>query len=452
MQKSDANIQFAKKKTGKSFGYSFVLLLFFIAAVTFSENLNAQHATSSPYSRYGIGQIVERGFGRNHAMGGTGIAQRTPYHLSNINPASHTSITQNSFLFDVGVNSRISQYSTALQQQMNYDTNVGYVAMAFPISKWWYCHAGLSQVSTVGYNISRVNDLGALGTNEAIYKGSGGINQVYLSNGFKFAKHFSVGINAAYYFGPIEQSVNSQITHSEGKSILDIQKKVIVKDFYFNYGVQYFDSLKLFGKGLKYSLGIVFDNKTEINAYRINEVTKMLNINNIPSSETLLNDTISEGAIEMPMRFGVGFSLHKGNQLTFSADYKMQKWSDCQFFGENEPVTDSYFYSAGLEYTPNPRAKHYWKQMKYRFGFQYSNSYLNLPVNGSSSHNQTDYSMSFGMGFPLRNSKSMISVANFGIEFGQRGTTDNNQIKESYILMSFNLSLHGIWFIKRKIY
>ena len=67
--------------------YRHTLTLIIIALI--SLNAAAQKRTYSPYSRYGIGELEDGGFGRNAAMGRTGIALQSPNHLNNINPASY---------------------------------------------------------------------------------------------------------------------------------------------------------------------------------------------------------------------------------------------------------------------------------------------------------------------------------------------------------------------------
>ena len=55
--------------------------------------------------------------------------------------------------------------------------------------------------------------------------------------------------------------------------------------------------------------------------------------------------------------------------------------------------------------------------------------------------------MSFGLGLPLRKTKSEI---NLSVEVGERGTTNNNLIKEQFLRFQIGLSLSDIWFVKRK--
>jgi len=56
-------------------------------------------------------------------------------------------------------------------------------------------------------------------------------------------------------------------------------------------------------------------------------------------------------------------------------------------------------------------------------------------------------SISFGFGIPVKKSRTKYDVA---VTLGQRGTTDNNLIKEQFVKFGLSVSYDGIWFVKRK--
>ena len=80
--------------------------------------------------------------------------------------------------------------------------------------------------------------------------------------------------------------------------------------------------------------------------------------------------------------------------------------------------------------------------MTYRLGGYYSNYYLEV--------NETqleDYGITFGLGLPVRTLKSSINLA---FTLGTRGTTQYNLVKENYGIITFNVTLHDLWFRKRR--
>ena len=67
-----------------------------------------------------------------------------------------------------------------------------------------------------------------------------------------------------------------------------------------------------------------------------------------------------------------------------------------------------------------------------------------MNINGSAID---EFGMSFGLGLPV---SQFFSNANIGVEFGKRGTTDNNLIEEKFVNLQIGLSLNDRWFVKRR--
>ena len=70
----------------------------------------AQSSINSPYTRYGLGELSDRGFANNAAMGGVGYALRNSGHINMLNPASFTAVDSLSFMFDVGMSLKSSNF------------------------------------------------------------------------------------------------------------------------------------------------------------------------------------------------------------------------------------------------------------------------------------------------------------------------------------------------------
>jgi hypothetical protein len=87
----------------------------------------------------------------------------------------------------------------------------------------------------------------------------------------------------------------------------------------------------------------------------------------------------------------------------------------------------------------------YWKKVRYRAGFRYHQTYLNLREN-----QLTEYGISFGLGLPSRRVQSDKSSINVGFEIGTRGTTENNLINETFFTVHVSLNIYDRWFYKRK--
>ena len=67
----------------------FALSFFFIAI---SYSMIGQQLTRSPYTRYGVGDVLSASTTRNAAMGGIGVASDNYFSINRINPASYSDL------------------------------------------------------------------------------------------------------------------------------------------------------------------------------------------------------------------------------------------------------------------------------------------------------------------------------------------------------------------------
>ena len=100
---------------------------------------NAQTASSSPYSRYGIGDLTGKGFSQNFAIGGTTIAMQNDtlpmFFINNGNPASYSNIRLTTA--DLGINyNRVQLQNSDVKKSIN-SSSISNIALAFPFKKWW---------------------------------------------------------------------------------------------------------------------------------------------------------------------------------------------------------------------------------------------------------------------------------------------------------------------------
>ena len=112
-------------------------------------------------------------------------------------------------------------------------------------------------------------------------------------------------------------------------------------------------------------------------------------------------------------------------------------------FNQSDNLSNSMRICGGAQYTPEYNSiTKYYKRMDYRIGFSYSNIPLQLEDN-----QLKEMSISFGIGIPVSRSRTKYD---FSCTLGQRGTLENNLIKEKFIRLGLSVSYDGIWFLKRK--
>ena len=408
--------------------------------------VNGQFTSHSPYSKFGIGDILQKGFAQNRALGGIGVGLRAKNRINYLNPASYSSQDTMSFIFDVGLSGNYSTLETTETNQITRDINVNHIAISFPIIKVWKSSFGVVPFSKVSYNlISQENSEENLNSYNILYNGKGGINQFYFGNSVLIGNHVALGMNISYLFGIIERSKTIRLTDYTYQAFTNFNDKVNIGDFYLDYGLQFFSNIN---EKNKLTLGLTFTNKTNINA----EYDSLAVRDFIPfRADTFNRANYSKETILLPRKIGVGLTYELDKKLTIGFDYISENWKKALFPGQGDTLANSSSFRFGLEYTPIPlttavRSK-YWQRINFRLGGHYTKSFLLIGGN-----QLVDYGLSLGLGLPLKSEKKLFTNTSFGItyEFGQRGTLDNGLIQETYHLLSIGLTLYDFWFFKPK--
>ncbi len=406
--------------------------------------LFAQIRITSPYSRYGLGNLSDNSNAWNFSMGQTGIGMRSPYHINYLNPASYIAFDSTSFLFEGGFQAQFVTLSSNFQKTNRNYASLGYLLFGMPVTKWWRSSIGLVPYSDVGYSVLNYEDYQNSGTVLRLYQGSGGINRLYWGNALRIVKGLSVGFNMSYLFGSMIREASVYFPDSIYAMNFKVLNYVTVNSLYLNFGVQYRMRLK---NNLFLNLGAIFSNTTSMSAKTdMLAYTFLLSNNGVEyPKDTLVKERGYSGKIVIPMVIGGGFSLERPDKWTVGVDYRWQNWSQFSAFGLSDSLVDSWMVSAGGEITPNiDNYANYLARVRYRLGFNYENTYLQLR-----GKNLTAYSVSLGLGLPLRGVKTLL---NLGVSAGMRGTTEQNLIKESYIKLVIGFTIYERWFVKRKYF
>ena len=143
------------------------------------------------------------------------------------------------------------------------------------------------------------------------------------------------------------------------------------------------------------------------------------------------------------MIYTVGIKYTFADVLTLNADYKHSFWNATDMEDNIGTFTDQDLIGVGLEYYHIKSRPTYLERMKYRLGTNMDNGYLE--VNGTRIKN---LALTSGLALPL--SQRGNSFLNISYSYGQRGEISNTLVKEKYHLITVNLSLDDIWFVKRK--
>ena len=110
-----------------------ILCMSLITLAAFSSHAqDGAYNTYSPYSVFGVGDIIKDGPAYSRSMGGVGIASRSHRFVNYMNPAAVTARDTLSFMMDVGLNSE-----NKLFRQGNYSSasnvfNLNDIVFSFP--------------------------------------------------------------------------------------------------------------------------------------------------------------------------------------------------------------------------------------------------------------------------------------------------------------------------------
>jgi len=349
-----------------------VIVLIFCGLSGFAQNNN----TTSPFSRYGLGDLNHYGYGRSTAMGGASLGSRHSLQINSANPASYNANDSLSFIFDFGLDGTFSKYKSNTGSMKANDVNFRYFSLSWPVTKWLGMGMGIQPFSDMGYEVAFSEDLAGVGKVYHSYQGEGSTSKAFFGTSFSPFKGLSLGANLNYIFGRLNQ--NTGISFDDA-SLFYISKTegTRLRDFTLTYGLQYDLKLK---KDQFLTLGLTFEKQSDITVLHRVFAFKSITVGTSALTDTLENVPESKDHIKLPTTFGVGLSYNKINKLEINADYYYAAWSKSTFFGQtNDLITDQKRISVGFEYIPEAMSiRSYLKRVKYRAGFHYENSYLKL--------------------------------------------------------------------------
>ncbi|MGZ3752437.1 MAG: hypothetical protein ACXVAU_14240, partial [Mucilaginibacter sp.] len=228
--------------------YTRLFITFLLAVIVLQAKSQSTATTSSPYSRYGLGDIDNQLLPQNIGMGGIATATNTigGYNSINvINPASYGKITFTTV--DVGLFSNVVTFSkTGFADQRNVNTSFSHITFAIPITKHSAVSFGLLPYSQLGYSYKQVLPKGfgtgsAVDTNSVsyIYSGEGGLSKGYLGYGFGIGKHLLIGANVSYIFGNLKQTQSTEVPLLYGTLDSRVEQSNKVGGLNYDYGAQY---------------------------------------------------------------------------------------------------------------------------------------------------------------------------------------------------------------------
>ena len=414
----------------------YIYLLIFLAGSPF---IFAQSNSSSPYSIGGLGEIAFKGNAINRHMGGLDIVSDS-LHANINNPASLGDLKL--VTYSLGLNYKTTKLSSSATKESVTSASIDYLVVAIPTKKFTFSF-GILPATSVGYRLQSIIEGEDINNVVNQNEGSGGLNQTFFSIGFKVFNFLNFGVSANYNFGKITNESSRQEQNIDFGTFFNKTSSLV--GFNYRFATQFKIPLTA-----KVRLDAMAYYVPENSLTATNEsiyFTRSVSTQGLGDFENVDLEAMNlkETNISLGDQYSFGLGITKEKKWFVGGQYSQRNSAD---YVNNFISLDNITYangsrlSFGAFYLPDYSSiTSYWKRIVYRAGVRFEDT-------GVLFNNQAlkETGISFGVSLPMAG----YSNANFGAEFGKRGSQDNGLIQESYWNLIVGLSLNDIWFIKRK--
>ena len=414
----------------------YIYLIIFFAGSPF---IFAQSNTSSPYSVGGLGEIAFKGNAINRHMGGLDIVLDS-LHANINNPASLGDLKL--VTYSLGLNYKSTKLSSIASNESVTSASIDYLVVAIPTKKFTFGF-GILPATSVGYRLQSATDGEDINNVVNRNEGYGGLNQTFLSVGFKIFDFLNFGVSANYNFGKITNESSRQEQNIDFGTFFTKTSSLVGFNYRFAIQLKIPLTSKVRLDAMVYYVPKNILTATNESVYFTRSVTTqdLGDFENVDLAARNLKET----SISLGDQYAFGLGITKEKKWFVGGQYSQRNSAD---YVNNFISLDNISYANGSRlsfggfYLPDYSSiKSYWKRIVYRAGMRFEDT-------GVLFNNQSlkETGISFGVSLPMVG----YSNANIGVEFGKRGSQDNGLIQESYWNLIIGLSLNDIWFIKRK--
>ncbi len=428
------------------------LVLSAILLTVLSQGASAQaYGSYTPYSIFGVGDLATPGNAYNKAMGGVGIASRNNRFINPLNPAAVTARDSLAFMVDYSLRQDNKIFAQGDMRSASNTFNINDCIISFPIWRSSAMMVGILPYSDTGYgygySFTDPNIIGRTGNISYSAAGQGSMYQLFAAAGVTFWRRLSLGAEFIYHFGKTEKTFLesfSDASYNGASNGHNLQLTAPAGKF----GLQYEQPL---GSKSSLTLGATYKTAAQlqgsIESYRYSTGTA--------ATDTLYHENATPDGLTLASEIGVGLSFRFADKLMAEFDYTYSDWRQSGLdsregftgnlgtgVGRSSFATSlSESYRLGFEYVPNRNdIRYYWRKMTYRAGAYWKNDYFMVDTNPVSA-----WGITLGVTLPVFRWYNGITL---GMDFGQRGTMNNNLIRENYVNFSIGFNLFDIWFRK----
>ncbi len=407
--------------------------------------------TYSPYSVFGVGDLLNQGTVVSRSMGGVGVATRNRRHLNYLNPASVTARDSLFVMVDVGLNSNNKIFRQGDIRSAHNSFNLTNLAFSVPIYKKSAFVAGITPYSNVAYDFSsNVKDsemIAQTGKINTAARGNGGLYSIFAGPAVTLWNRLSFGVQAIYYFGNIDKE-SATTFHQSSYRNFSSGYIFELNAFTGKFGVQYEQP---FGNNLSMVVGATYKPKARLHGYVTDY--KYVTLGSKVDTSYYKVDTLSKNSSvpKLASEIGFGVSLRGGERWSVEFNYLRSDWTKSSFdkvvgfSNKSNPAFSpavSNSFRLGFEFVPNRNdIRYYLKKCTYRGGIYYDNEYYKI-----GGRNVSNYGITFGMTLPIFKLHDAITL---GLDIGKRGSIREQMTRETYFQFNIGFNISDRWFIKQ---
>lgn len=433
-----------------------------------------QNYTLSPYSNYGLGELIQPNFVQ------AGAASQTfngAYSYSLMNPATLGSLRYATL--DFGMNGRFGNIRSGNQTQSFNGGSFSYLSMAFNNYKTdkrkpyeetvngkvvkkvkstqyaWNSAIALYPSTSVGYNYNYESS--SPFRNRTAHVGSGGINVLELAQAVKLGKHIQLGYSGGYMFGQLKDNAVFSFPDTIGFQFVEDIRVVDVKGFQHRAGLLLSLEKDSAAHHLGFSYG--FHSGMRANLSRTAQTLELISnggINRLLVVDTVLDEQSGNRPFTMPASFGVGYQFRFRRSFSVSLDYRKSMWGNYSaFFNPGGRLTNRSDY--GLTFIVNPMDEKTPGKKRMRPPFRFGASMAetqNVLTSAGNPYTVSEQRAFVGFGIPLSrryyDNRTLRSMVHLQAEYLTRGKNAGGLAREEYLIFSLSMNLGDIWFQRRK--
>lgn len=426
---------------------SLLIVLALLTGPAFGQITDPSESRSgSVYSAVGVGYPIDLTSAVFKSQGVFGISSLNRESSNISNPAlwGRTLVTRAS----TGIQFSSFSTKTDLSTEKNTNLEASYLHVVLPFKRDRFgVSVGMFPITRSNYSIVDLKSFNTSPTDTVYYtnevRSFGGLNKFEVGFGLKLTKNISIGYAPSFVFMNLENS--EKFRFSSATFTTQTQKATMTGNTLahrFGLAIGYGG---VFRKNDVFSLGATLNLPFSIDAEE--DFKSQKSVEGIGTEVDLSADLAqTDGSIKMPLEAAFGLGYAPSAVVNFSAEGMLQKWGD--FSNDLRPgdevyLKDRFRFGGGIQFHPYKRNSNLiFSRFKYSAGVSYDTGHLRFDEDDIST-----LWLNAGIGLLSRTASSI----DLSIQYGIRGTTNNNLIEERIWSFGFSVNLTESMFIRPKL-